>query len=154
MAVEIYVDGSCSKNPGMGGIGVVINKNNEQFCFSRFSLNLTTNNRMEISSVIFALFSIESCGILKNEPINLFTDSKYVILGWKFLEIWRNLNWTTVGKTEVLNKDLWQLIYEIRKEYKNLTIRWIPRELNSQADYLANIATFQKLNLTIKTTSI
>ena len=45
--VTIYTDGSCIRNPGSGGYGVVIlngNKRKEISC----GYSLTTNNRMEL----------------------------------------------------------------------------------------------------------
>ena len=89
MEYNIYTDGACSGNPGIGGWGVVILKNNQNpFCLSGGSLN-TTNNQMELKAAIEALkyFSIPS-------KLNLFTDSKYVKNG---IETWIN-NWKTNGQ--------------------------------------------------------
>ena len=47
MDITIYTDGACSGNPGIGGWGVVILKNNKnQICLNGGQLN-TTNNQME-----------------------------------------------------------------------------------------------------------
>ena len=55
MSVNIYTDGACSGNPGIGGWGVVILKNNENPIFMNGGELKTTNNRMELMATIKAL---------------------------------------------------------------------------------------------------
>ena len=87
--VVIYTDGACSGNPGPGGYGIVmIYKNNRKELSEGFKK--TTNNRMEMLSVIVALENLkESCNV------NLFSDSKYVVdsinKGWA--QKWKKNNW-------------------------------------------------------------
>ena len=80
MNINIYTDGACSDNPGIGGWGVVILiKDEKPILLNGGALN-TTNNRMELTAAIEALKYIE-----KKSEINLFTDSKYVkdgIISW------------------------------------------------------------------------
>ena len=54
--IIIYTDGSSRGNPGPGGYGIIIEKNNSNY-FKEFSqgFRLTTNNRMELLAVIEAL---------------------------------------------------------------------------------------------------
>jgi ribonuclease HI len=52
--VEIFTDGACKGNPGVGGWGVLLRYNGHmrEFCGGE---KLTTNNRMELLAVIRAL---------------------------------------------------------------------------------------------------
>ncbi len=107
--VEIYTDGACRGNPGVGGWGAVLK-------YGAFEREIsggepsTTNNRMELTAVIEAL------SLLK-EPchVTLTSDSKYVIdaieKGW--LESWRKKGWKKADGKAVLNVDLWEKIVEL-----------------------------------------
>ena len=52
--VEIFTDGACSGNPGPGGWGAILRYNGVEKELSGGASD-TTNNRMELSAVIFAL---------------------------------------------------------------------------------------------------
>ncbi len=57
--VEIYTDGACSGNPGLGGWGAVLRyKENEKEISG--AEEATTNNRMELKAVINALTLLKS----------------------------------------------------------------------------------------------
>ena len=71
--VTIYTDGACSKNPGPGGWGCVLIYNGIEKEYSGFE-NDTTNNRMELLSVIEALQKLkEPC------EVDIYSDSAYVV---------------------------------------------------------------------------
>ena len=81
--VVIFTDGACSGNPGPGGWGAVIYKDETKYELSGYSSE-TTNNRMEIVAAIKALESLkEKCSVSLN------TDSNYLKLG---ITTWI-LNW-------------------------------------------------------------
>jgi ribonuclease HI len=52
MNIEIYTDGACSGNPGIGGWGVVILKNTNDKIYLNGGLHHTTNNQMELFAAI------------------------------------------------------------------------------------------------------
>ena len=52
--VELFTDGACSGNPGPGGWGAILRYNGVEKELSGGEAN-TTNNRMELSAVIFGL---------------------------------------------------------------------------------------------------
>ena len=64
----------------------------------------TTNNRMELLAVIFALEHVKEGSV-----VEVTTDSKYVVnavvKGW--LNNWLGNGWRTASKKEVKNMDLW-----------------------------------------------
>jgi ribonuclease HI len=116
--VEIFTDGACSGNPGIGGWGVILRHKDIQKELSGGELN-TTNNRMELTAVIEALKALKTkCNI------TLYTDSKYVMSGiTEWLENWKNNGWKTSHKKgDVKNIDLWQTLDTLVQAHE---IRWV-----------------------------
>ena len=136
--IKIYTDGSCMSNPGNGGWAAIININGEIKKISGNEKN-TTNNRMELMAPINALNNINS----KN-PIEIFTDSKYVKNGiTEWINTWVLNNWKTSKKEDVKNKDLW---LELHKLNQSLSVKWnwvkahAGDPLNEEVDMLAKKA--------------
>ena len=114
--IKIYTDGSCLSNPGNGGWAAIINMNGEIKKISGNEKN-TTNNRMELMAPIKALKYINS-----EDPIEIFTDSKYVKNGiTEWINTWVLNNWKTSNKEEVKNKDLWIELYKLNQ---SLNVKW------------------------------
>jgi ribonuclease HI len=115
-SVEIWTDGACSPNPGVGGWGVILRSGDhaKELCGGEFD---TTNNRMELQAAIEGLRALKyPC------DVDVFTDSQYVrggILGW--IESWKKNNWKTSGKKPVKNEDLWR---ELDKEVQRHDVIW------------------------------
>ncbi len=106
--IIIYTDGSSRGNPGPGGYGAIIieGTNIEEIGDGE---TRTTNNRMEISA---ALYAIKKTPV--GSKIRLFTDSGYLINGiTKWIHGWLKNNWKTSDKKDVLNKDLWQKLFDV-----------------------------------------
>ena len=101
--IKIYTDGACRGNPGPGGWGALILKDNEEIKLNG-GQNDTTNNQMELTAVIKALdFFSEST------EIEIFTDSKYVMDGiTEYIKKWKVNGWKTASKKPVKNSDLWK----------------------------------------------
>ena len=115
--ITIYTDGSCLNNPGNGGWAAIININDDVKKISG-SVKDTTNNKMELMAPIKALQEIE-----EKQPIEIYTDSKYVRLGiTDWVHKWIKNNWQTSKKEPVKNKELWIQLYELTKSYE---IKWI-----------------------------
>lgn len=116
-SVEIFTDGACSGNPGIGGYGVVLRSNKKEKELSGCSL-LTTNNRMELTAVIKALEALKMpC------EVKVVTDSNYVIQGmtsWIFQ--WLKTGWKNTQKKEVINRDLWERLLHLSKIHE---IDWV-----------------------------
>jgi len=141
--VEIYTDGACSGNPGVGGWAAVLQYKDVQKEISGGALE-TTNNRMELTAVIEALKALKThCNI------TLYTDSKYVMSGiTEWLVNWKKNNWKTANKKNaVKNIDLWQTLDALCAKHE---IRWVwvkghaGNPLNERVDTLAR-AEIQKL---------
>ena len=136
--IKIYTDGSCLSNPGNGGWAAIIKMNGEIKKISGNEKN-TTNNRMELMAPINALKNINS-----KDPIEIFTDSKYVkngITGW--INTWVLNNWKTSKKGDVKNKDLWIELYKLNQSL-NVKWNWVKAHagdtLNEEVDMLAKKA--------------
>ena len=136
MNIDVYTDGACSGNPGIGGWGVVILIDDCEPIHLNGGSNNTTNNKMELTAAIEALKYFK-----KNSTINLFTDSKYVKDGIESWIInWKKDGWKTASKKPVKNKMLWvELDTQLARH--SINWQWIKGHLghihNEQADYLA-----------------
>ena len=101
--VELFTDGACKGNPGVGGLGALMRfGETEKRLFGAEAE--TTNNRMELMAVICSLEALtEPCSV------SITTDSKYVLQGMtEWLANWKRRNWQTAAKKPVLNVDLWK----------------------------------------------
>ena len=74
MKITVYTDGSALGNPGPGGYGVIMMAGKHRKEISE-GFRLTTNNRMELLSVIVALESIKK----PHADVTIYSDSRYVV---------------------------------------------------------------------------
>lgn len=112
--VIIYTDGACSGNPGPGGWGAIIIYNQKVQELGYFSEQPTTNNRMEILSIIESLKWIQRFKIKSN--LCICTDSQYVINAMtKWIFGWIRNDWKTAAGEEVKNQDLFKELNQILK---------------------------------------
>jgi ribonuclease HI len=75
MKIRIYTDGSSKGNPGPGGYGAVMLSEQGHRRELAQGFRKTTNNRMELLSVIVALETIKADDAL----VTVYSDSKYVV---------------------------------------------------------------------------
>jgi ribonuclease HI len=136
--VEIYTDGACSGNPGVGGYGAIL-KFGERVKELSGCVPATTNNRMELTAVIKALEALKrSC------RVQLVTDSNYVVRGMTlWISRWISNNWRNSQKQQVLNRELWEILFDLSKRHD---IKWIwtrghsGHAENERCDELARLA--------------
>ncbi|MFZ9261832.1 MAG: ribonuclease HI [Chitinophagaceae bacterium] len=134
--LTIYTDGAARGNPGRGGYGAILMWKNEIKEISG-GFTHTTNNRMELMSVIAALDSLKRTGL----NIELYSDSKYVVQavneGW--LENWMKTDFKGGKK----NKDLWKRFYLLFKQHQ-IKFIWVKghasNPYNQRCDELATAA--------------
>lgn len=127
--MDIYTDGACHGSTKIGGIGVVFVKNNKIIYKFNKQFTDTTNNRMEILAIIYALHAISK----PIDIINIYSDSQYVI------------GCITKNWTRKKNTDLWQLFDKVYSKAKtlcsNIQFNWVKghdiNKLNNMADELA-----------------
>ncbi|MDA8856758.1 ribonuclease HI [Gammaproteobacteria bacterium] len=134
--VNIYTDGACRGNPGIGGWGVLIEYedfNKELFGGEKH----TTNNKMELMAAIQGLKALN-----ENCIVHLTTDSKYVMDGINsWIMNWKKNNWKNSQKQSVKNKDLWIQLDKLNEQH-DVNWHWVKghsgHPQNELADQLAN----------------
>jgi ribonuclease HI len=134
--VDIYTDGACKGNPGVGGWGALLRyggRTRELFGGEPH----TTNNRMELMGVIRALEALK-----RPSRLRVHTDSQYVQLGIsRWIHDWKKRGWRTADRKPVKNEDLWRQLDELAARHE---IEWIwvkghaGHDGNERADALAN----------------
>ncbi|MBK7855426.1 MAG: ribonuclease HI [Bacteroidetes bacterium] len=133
--ITIYTDGSARGNPGNGGYGVVLLSGAHRKELSQ-GYRLTTNNKMELLSVIVALEALKN----PNQQVIIYSDSKYVVdsveKGWVF-------NWKKINFKKKKNSDLWTRLLRIYEKHK-VKFQWVKghatNPLNNHCDLLATTA--------------
>lgn len=142
--VQLFTDGACSGNPGVGGWGAILRFGEAEKELSGGEKK-TTNNRMELTAVIEGLSALkEPC------EVTLVTDSKYVAdgitKGWA--ESWRKNGWRKADKKPALNPDLWGQLLDLLSVHK-VEIMWVKGHAghpeNERCDRLA-VDYYTKLN--------
>lgn len=134
--VDLYTDGACSGNPGVGGYCAILIYNGNEKIVSGYEKD-TTNNRMEILAVIKGLDALkEPCNV------NVYSDSQYVVdaFNQQWINLWVSNGWRTAGKKEVKNVDLWKTLLEL-VERNNVTFVKVKghadNEYNNRCDKIA-----------------
>lgn len=122
--ITIFCDGSSRGNPGPGGWAAVIAMPAEKRTVELGGREEhTTNNRMELTAALNALLHIKHL----DDDVIIHTDSSYLIQGiTKWVKGWIKNGWTTQGKEEVQNRDLWELLAAVLegREGSNSVVTW------------------------------
>ena len=108
--ITIYTDGASRGNPGPGGYGVVMIYGSLRKELSE-GFRLTTNNRMELMSVIVGLEALKKEGT----AVTIYSDSKYVVDAvekkWVF-------GWEKKYFKDKKNEDLWKRFLRIFRKHQ------------------------------------
>lgn len=130
--VEVYTDGSSRGNPGHGGYGIVL-RSGKLYKEMSEGFRRTTNNRMELLSVIVALETLKVPGL----NVTVYSDSKYVVDAvekrWVF-------GWAKKNFNKKKNPDLWKRFLQIYPKH-NVKFVWVKghsgHPMNERCDQLA-----------------
>ncbi|MFA6257070.1 MAG: ribonuclease HI [Candidatus Paceibacterota bacterium] len=126
--IKIYTDGAARGNPGPAGWGVVFLRENKVFFELGGRSDHATNNQMELTAAIEALRHLQKITkditreATSDSLVEIYADSKYVILGiteWVFN--WQKNNWRNATKKPVMNRELWEELFELTQEFK---LKW------------------------------
>jgi ribonuclease HI len=134
--VDLFTDGACKGNPGVGGWGVLMRYGQVEKTLSGGERD-TTNNRMELMAVIEGLRALnQTC------QVRVHTDSQYVQKGIsEWLPNWIKRGWKTAGGQAVKNQDLWRALAEAAGRHR-VEWHWVKGHAghaeNERADALAN----------------
>ena len=126
-AAEIYIDGASRGNPGSSAIGVVIiDSKGKKHEIKRY-LGIHTNNQAEYHALIAARASAKR---LKKKILTIFTDSQ--LLANQVNRLWKVRD----PGIKILYREALGLI----SYFEEVNVSHIPRDLNREADRLANEA--------------
>jgi len=129
----IHTDGAARGNPGLSGIGVLIEYDGGKKEYSEFIGQSRTNNEAEYEALVFALKKAKQIAgkeKSRNLVVNCYADSELMV---------KQLNHQYKLKDEKIQRyfiEIWNLMLDFGK----ITFNHIPREQNKKADQLANEA--------------
>lgn len=120
--ITVYTDGSALGNPGPGGYGIVMMAGPYRKEVAA-GYRLTTNNRMELLSVIVALELLKNPG----QDVAIYSDSKYVVESvekrWVF-------GWAKKGFEGKKNADLWRRFLLVYPKHR-VKFVWVKGHANN-----------------------
>jgi ribonuclease HI len=116
--VLLYTDGACSGNPGPGGWAYILkHPATGRIVDASGAEPHTTNNRMELMSVIEGLASLK-----RPCTVEIVTDSQYVSKGIsEWMPKWKSNGWRRKEGSSfkpVMNADLWQRLDALLPAHK------------------------------------
>lgn len=133
--ITIYTDGSCQTQTRIGGWAAVMSCGEHRKVLSG-SVADTTVNAMELTAAVNGLNALKEA----HQTVTLYTDSNYVARGInEWLPDWVARGWLTASKQPVANRELWEQLQALMQQH-TVTVIWIPREQNAEADGLAQEA--------------
>ena len=152
----IYTDGACSGNGSanaVGGFGVIVLDDNENLITThREQVQNTTNNRMELSAILWAMIKY---GKEKPAP-TVYSDSAYCVntlTSWMYG--WAKRGWVKSDNREPENLDLIQVFYKLYEQGYKIDLRKCRGHAgdhwNEQVDKLAVAAKEGANEIIIKT---
>ncbi len=122
----VYCDGAARGNPGPAGVGVLVtDEAGRELARVAKGLGVATNNVAEYQAVLEGLKAAADLGAM---DVLVRSDSRLLV---------EQLS----GRFRVKNPTLIRLHGEVRsrmKDFAQVAFEHVPRELNSQADHLAN----------------
>lgn len=131
MKLTIYTDGASRGNPGPSSYGFSITNEKKEVVFEEGEfIGITTNNVAEYTAVLKAFQYLSESLEVNSLEINFFMDSKLVV---------EQLSGRFKIKSEKL-KPIIIKIKELEPIFASICYKHVPRELNKQADSLANKA--------------
>lgn len=156
--IEFYIDGSCcgnGKEKNRGGFGVVAFAP-DQTCETGFRVDYlyneraenTTNNRMEISALLDALWV--ATNLYEEYKCIIFCDSAYCVNMFNdWIRKWASNNWKRSKNQPIENLDLVQKLYPYAiKEFPNFSVVKVAGHCNILGNEIADaLATDNKAKL-------
>lgn len=125
--MNIFIDGACSGNPGQAAIGVVFKQNGKIIEEIAKPIGEATNNIAEYSALIYAL---QEALVRQVKEVKVFTDSELVF---------HQMTGTYKVKDQRL-KFFYDQVQQLKRGFRRVELRHIPREENKEADKLATRA--------------
>lgn len=132
--LNVYIDGCSKGNPGNGACGAIfMTENGEIIAEEGRVLGKCTNNFAEYSSLHLALSVAKRFNV---KELKIFSDSELLV---------KQFNGEYQIKDKKL-KELMEIIKKEAKEFKDISLIYIPREKNKIADkFVSNLLKAKKL---------
>lgn len=133
MTIKIHTDGASRGNPGPASIGVVIELPNGEIKTYHQTLGIATNNYAEYQAIVVALEKTKALvgkTNIKKYAVEIYLDSELAQ---------KQLTGIYELKDEAIQKAFIK-IWNLRIKFASVDFIHIRRELNKQADALANQA--------------
>ena len=125
---KLYTDGAARGNPGLSGVGYIIETEIGRNIFNNNAfLGESTNNKAEYTALIYGLRSCTRLGI---SNLRVYSDSKLAIN--QITGTWK----TNEQSLQIYNNEA----KELCTMFETIELNWIAREHNEKADKLANAA--------------
>mgnify|MGYP000430040841 CR=1 FL=1 len=117
----IYTDGGYSIPKNKGGWGFIVTKSGKRVYQEWGIEENSTSHRMELTAFLQAMIYCDNNNF---KDIVIKTDSKYVSEGYKiWINDWVQKDWKKSNNKLIKNKDLWEVIYDLKSEY--ISAKWI-----------------------------
>lgn len=135
--VEIYTDGGCRNNPGLGAWAFIVVENGKITHAPSCTNAHTTNNEMELTAICQAIYYAKMFGMIDT---TIYTDSQYAVSA---INIWYH-QWSQ--QNNLAGKKNIPLIREILQNLNGtqIKIEWVKghasNPFNTLADQLVNQA--------------
>lgn len=136
--MHIYTDGSCiGKAPNQTAAWAFVHEDAQRAGAVPGS---QTSNRAELLAIHEALLYAQS----KNQITVVHSDSKLCVQTLtEYCKKWKANGWKTVSGKPVKNQDIVKPIVELYDSMPQVTIQWVSRERNEQADAAAKAMAMQ-----------
>lgn len=135
---QVWTDGACEPNPGAGGWGYVLRREDGCLIEDCGGAPGTTNNRMEMAAILESLRALRD-----GADVVVYSDSQYCTNGltvWS--KAWARRQWRKKDGSDMPNRDLW-LALEHEKNRLKARFVWVRGHNgnagNERADELASI---------------
>lgn len=126
--IEVFTDGRAEPNPGLGTYGYVVYENGKRvYAEHGIAGHGVTNNHAEYYCLTKAL---EHLAARRDDEITVYSDSTLLVN--QMMGKWKFKGGGYSGK--------YLEAKELAGSFSRLRFEWVPRERNSEADELTNIA--------------
>ncbi len=117
--ILIWSDGACSGNPGPGGWGTVIFRDDSYQEYSGYQPK-TTNNIMEMTGALEGIRHTP-----EGSQLVITTDSQYLVKGMtEWIRGWKKKKWKKADGKPVLNKSIWMAL-DAEAKLRDIQWQWI-----------------------------
>lgn len=121
MNIDIFADGGCRGNGSEHNVGAysyILMFGDKIRKFAKVVKD-TTNNQMELMSVIEALKALKPAA--REHDVTVFSDSQYVVRG---INEWYR-GWELKNFHQVKNSELWKELIAIKKTFPSINFVWV-----------------------------